>query len=126
MSGRGFKRLELGSEGIPTSPKTSETGFGSSLLGNGGRGGGKGSEKAADSDETGVGTEPLIVRLITDIRTPKHCPIGTQVTYRSITDGGLSPHLAQERSGLGPYRRLRGLSEREIHTLGSSERGNMP
>ena len=27
--------------------------------------------KAADADETGVGRVPLIVRFITDIRTPK-------------------------------------------------------
>lgn len=39
MSGRGFKRLGLGIEGVPTSPNTSEAGVGKSLLGNGGRGG---------------------------------------------------------------------------------------
>jgi len=81
MPGRGFERLGLGSEGIPTSPNTSETEGGSSLLGNGGTGGGKVSEKAADTDETGVGREPLMVRLIADVRTLKHCPAGTQVTY---------------------------------------------
>ena len=95
MSGRGFRRFGLGSEGIPTSPNTSETGFGSSLLGNCGRGGGKGYGKAAGTDETGVGIEPLMVRLMTDVRTPKTLSDWhTQVTYRSITDGGLSPHLA--------------------------------
>jgi len=74
MLGRGFERLELGSGGIPTSPNTSETVAGSSLLGNGGTGGGKVSEKMADADETGVGNEPLIVRLIADVRNPKMLP----------------------------------------------------
>jgi len=78
MSGRGFERLGVGSEGIPTSPNTSETKGGRSLSGNGGTGGGKVSEKAADTDETGVGKELLIVRLIADVRIPKRCLTGAQ------------------------------------------------
>ena len=81
MSGRGFERLGLGSEGIPTSPNTSETEGGSSLLGNGGTGGGKVSEKVADIDETGVERELLMVRLIADVRMSKRCLTGTQFTY---------------------------------------------
>ena len=63
MSGSGFERLGLGTEGVPVSPNTSEVEDWGSLLGNGGTGGRKVSENAADADETGVGTEPLIVRL---------------------------------------------------------------
>jgi len=62
MSGSGFERLGLGIEGVPGSPNTSEEDWGS-LMGNGGTGGRKVSEKTADADETGVGIEPLIVRL---------------------------------------------------------------
>jgi hypothetical protein len=71
MSGRGFERLGLGSEGTPTSPNTSEAGTGSSLSGSGGTGGGKIDERVGDADETEVGSEPLIVRLIADVRKPK-------------------------------------------------------
>ena len=39
------------------------------------------SEKAADADEAGVGNEPLIVRLIADVRTPKYKLISTQETH---------------------------------------------
>lgn len=81
MPGRGFERLGGSSEGVPTSPNTSEKGAGSSLLGNGGTGGGKVSEKAADADEMGVGREPLMVRLITDVRMSKRCLAGARVTY---------------------------------------------
>jgi len=63
MSGSGFERLGLGTEGVPVSPNTSEAEDWGSLLGNGGTGGRKVSENAADADETGVGIEPLIVRL---------------------------------------------------------------
>ena len=63
MSGRGFERLGLGIEGVAGSPNTSEVEDWGSLLGNGGTGGRKVSEKAADADEIGVGIEPLIVRL---------------------------------------------------------------
>jgi len=73
MSGRGFERLWLGSEGIPLPPNRSETEVGSSFSGNGGTGGEKVSEKAADTDETGIGIEPLMVRLITDVRIQKRC-----------------------------------------------------
>ena len=72
MEGRGFERLGLGAEDVPTSPNTSEMGVGSSLLGNGGTGGGKLSEKMADVDETCVGSEPLMVRFISDVRMPKY------------------------------------------------------
>ena len=48
------------------SPKTSEVGFGKSLPGSGGTGGGKLLE--AVNDETEVGKEPLMVRLIEDFR----------------------------------------------------------
>lgn len=71
MSGKGFERLGLESDGLPTSLNTSGAGVGKSLLGKGGTGGGKVSEKAAETDETGVGRAPLIVRLIADVRTPK-------------------------------------------------------
>lgn len=71
ISGRGFERLGLERDGTPASPNTSRSEVGSSLLGNGGTGGGRVSMKAADADETGVGRVPLIVRFITDIRTPK-------------------------------------------------------
>lgn len=73
ISGRGFEKLGLGTESAPTSPNTSDMGVGSSLPGNGGTGGRKVSEKGADTDETGVGSEPLIVRLIADVRTPYFC-----------------------------------------------------
>ena len=69
--GRGFERLGLGSKGMPLSLNTSETAVGSSLLGNGGTGGGRVSEKVAEADEMGVGGEPLMVRLITDVRITK-------------------------------------------------------
>ena len=81
MEGKGFERLGLGIEDVPTSVNMSETGVGSSLSGNGGTGGGKLSEKVADADETGVGSEPLIVRLIADVRMPKYHLESTQVTY---------------------------------------------
>jgi len=96
MSGRGFERLGLGTEGVPVSPNTSEVEPGCSLFGNGGTGGWKVSEKATDANETGVGIEPLIVRLITGVRKTKTPPENTKATYRSIADGGLSPHLAEE------------------------------
>jgi len=63
MSGSGFERLGLGTEGVPVSPNTSEVEDWGSLFGNGGTGGRKVSENAADADETGIGIEPLIVRL---------------------------------------------------------------
>lgn len=62
MSGSGFRRLGLESKGAPGPPNTSGVGLGRSLLGKGGTGGGKGSEKTADADETGVRRVPLIVR----------------------------------------------------------------
>lgn len=71
ISGRGFERLALERAGTPTSLNTSEARVGKSLLGTGGTGGGKESEKAADTEETGVGRGPLIVRLMVDVRTPK-------------------------------------------------------
>ena len=67
--GKGFERLGPGPEDVPVSPNTSEMEVGSSLLGNGGTGGRKVSEKGPDTDETGVWNEPLIVRLIADVRT---------------------------------------------------------
>lgn len=81
IEGRGFERLRLGTEDAPTSPNTSGTEVGRSLSGSGGTGGRKVSEKAADADETGVGNEPLIVRLIADVRTPKYKLISTQETH---------------------------------------------
>jgi len=99
----------LNAGGVPVSPNTSEGEVWGSLLGNGGTGGRKVSKKAADADETGVGTVPLIVRLTADVRKPKNRLKNTKATYRSIADGGLSPHLAQEGGGLrsdGTFRDL--------------------
>ena len=102
MSGRGFERLELNVEDVPGSPNTSGVDAWGSLLGNGGTGGRNVSKKAADADETGVGIVPLIVRLTADVRKPKRHlkKTNTKTTYRSIADGALSPHLAQECCGL--------------------------
>ena len=71
----------MGTGDVPMSPNTSGTEVGRSLSGSGGTGGRKVSEKAADADETGVGNEPLIVRLIADVRTPKYKLISTQETH---------------------------------------------
>lgn len=93
ISGRGFKRLAPEREGTPMSPNTSEAGVGMSLLGTGGTGGGKVSEKAADADGTGVGREPLIVRLIADVKTQK---TPTEGECKSLTDRSrtvVCPHI---------------------------------
>lgn len=68
--GRGFKRLELDREGTPTSPNTSAAGVEIFLLGTRGTGGGKESKNAEDAEETEIGMEPLIVRLMTDVSHP--------------------------------------------------------
>jgi hypothetical protein len=93
--GRGFKRLEVEREGTPTSPNTSEAEVRISLLGTGGTGGGKESGKVEDTDATGVlGKEPLIVRLMTDVRIPKRPSNGEH--NKSLTDRSrtvVCPHI---------------------------------
>ena len=98
MSGSGFERLGLATDGVPVSLNTSEVEDCGSLLGKGGTGGRKVSEKAADADEMGVGIEPLIVRLRSRVLENQNA---VQQTRKPRTDRSrtvVCPHILPRKA----------------------------